>query len=105
MHAFEYSIRAIGTDEKHRGPSLMTRKRVLVADDLEQVRNTVSALLRSSFDVVETVSDGPAALEMAHKHQPDLLVLDITMPGMSGIEVARELRKAGNMVPIVFLTV
>jgi DNA-binding NarL/FixJ family response regulator len=83
----------------------MTRKRVLVADDLAPVLSTVAALLRESFDVVDTVSDGRAALEATLKLDPDLVVLDISMPGMSGIEVAEELTRLGNKAKIVFLTV
>jgi DNA-binding NarL/FixJ family response regulator len=83
----------------------MTRKRVLVADDLAPVLSTVAALLRESFDVVGTVSDGQAALEATLKLKPDLVVLDISMPVMSGIEVAEELTRQGNKAKIVFLTV
>jgi DNA-binding NarL/FixJ family response regulator len=83
----------------------MTRKRVLVADDLAPVLSTVAALLRESFDVVDTVSDGRAALEATLKLKPDLVVLDISMPVMSGIEVAEELTRQGSKTKIVFLTV
>jgi DNA-binding NarL/FixJ family response regulator len=80
----------------------MTRKRVLVVDDLTPV---VAALLRESFDVVGMLSDGHAALESTLKLSPDLIVLAISMPGMSGIEVAQELKRRGNNAKIVFLTV
>lgn len=83
----------------------MTRKRVLIADDLAPVLSTVVALLCESFDVVDTVSDGRAALEATLKLKPDLVVLDISMPVMSGIEVAEELTRQGNKAKIVFLTV
>ena len=84
----------------------MTRKRVLVADDLAPVLTTVAALLReSSFDVVGTVADGAAALEATLTLEPDLVVLDISMPAMSGIEVAEELKRQGNKAKVVFLTV
>jgi len=83
----------------------MTRKRVVVADDLSPVLATVAALLRESFDVVGLVSDGRAALEATLSLEPDLVVLDISMPAMSGIEVANELKKRGNKARIVFLTV
>jgi DNA-binding NarL/FixJ family response regulator len=62
-------------------------------------------LLRESFDVVDTVADGRAALEAILKLEPDLVVLDISMPVMSGIEVAEELTRQGNKAKIVFLTV
>jgi len=83
----------------------MRKTRVVVADDHSPVLTTVAALLRDSFDVVCSVSDGRAALEATLKLQPDLLVLDISMPAMSGIDVAHELRKRGNDTKIVFLTV
>ena len=79
----------------------MTRKRVLVVDDLTPA---VAALLRESFDVVGMVSEGHAALELTLKLSPDLIVLAISMPGMSGIEVAQELKRRGNNAKIVFLT-
>ncbi len=83
----------------------MNLKRVIVADDLSTVLTAVSAMLRDSFDVISLASDGKAALEQTLKLQPDLVVLDISMPFMSGIEVARELKKRGNKAKIVFLTV
>jgi DNA-binding NarL/FixJ family response regulator len=80
----------------------MARKRVLVADDLTPV---MAALLRESFDVVGMVSDGQAALELTLELSPDLIVLAISMPGMSGIDVAQELKRRGITAKIVFLTV
>ena len=83
----------------------MTHKRVLLADDLVEVLDAVAALLRDSFDIVGTFSDGPAALKAVLNLEPDLVVLDISMPGMTGIEVATELKCRGNNAKIVFLTV
>lgn len=83
----------------------MTHKRVLLADDLLEVLEAVAALLRNSFDVVGIASDGQTALAAALKLEPDLVVLDISMPGMTGIDVARELKSRGNSARIVFLTV
>jgi DNA-binding NarL/FixJ family response regulator len=83
----------------------MSGRRVLVADDLAPVLSAVEALLRESFEIVGMASDGQTALESAMKKEPDLVVLDISMPGMSGIEVARELKRRGNHAKVVFLTV
>ena len=83
----------------------MTRSRVVLADDLAPVLMEVAALLKHSFDVVGVASDGRGALETTLRLKPDLVVLDISMPGLSGIEVARELRKHGSGSKIVFLTV
>ncbi len=83
----------------------MARKRVLVADDLAPVLNTVADLLRESFDIVGMVSDGREALIATLKLEPELVILDISMPLMSGIEVAEELQRQGNKAKVVFLTV
>jgi DNA-binding NarL/FixJ family response regulator len=83
----------------------MTPKRVLVADDLTPVLSAVAELLRGTFEVVGMVSDGRAALEAVLALDPDLAILDISMPGMSGIDVARELHKRASRAKIVFLTV
>jgi CheY-like chemotaxis protein len=74
----------------------MTLKRVLIADDLETVLEAVVALLQDSFNVVGTASDGRTALAEVLKLEPDMVVLDISMPDMTGIEVARELKCRGN---------
>jgi DNA-binding NarL/FixJ family response regulator len=83
----------------------MTRSRVVLADDLAPVLMEVAALLKESFDVVGVASNGRAALEATIRLKPELVVLDISMPGLSGIEVARELKKRANGPKIVFLTV
>lgn len=80
-------------------------KRILIADDLTPVLTTVTALLRDSFDVVGTASDGQSALDAIRDLAPDLVVLDMSMPGKNGLEVARELQAQGSTTKIVFLTV
>jgi DNA-binding NarL/FixJ family response regulator len=82
----------------------MMRARVLVADDVALMLSAVAALLENSFDVVAAVSNGQSALKKTLKLQPDLVVLDVSMPGMNGIEVAAELKRLGNKAKIVFLT-
>jgi DNA-binding NarL/FixJ family response regulator len=83
----------------------MLGKRVLLADDLPPLLHAIAKLLEGSFEVVGMVSDGQAALDATLALQPDLVILDISMPSMSGIEVARELRRRRNSAKIVFLTV
>jgi DNA-binding NarL/FixJ family response regulator len=83
----------------------MTGKRVVLADDLTPLLHAVAKLLEESFEVVGMVSDGQAALDAVLALAPDLAVLDISMPGMSGIEVARELKRRSSSTKIVFLTV
>src|SRR5258708_20719724 len=82
----------------------MNRKRVVLADDLDPMLNAVRALLQSSFDVVGTASDGRAALETTLRLKPDLVILDVTMPVMSGIQPAKELTRRRSRPKIVFLT-
>jgi DNA-binding NarL/FixJ family response regulator len=86
------------------GEPAALRRRVLVADDQPRMLDVIAAMVGKSFDIIGLVSDGPAALEATLKLEPDLVVLDISMPGMNGIEVARELRKRASSAKIVFLT-
>jgi DNA-binding NarL/FixJ family response regulator len=79
--------------------------RVLLADDHKPLLYHVARMLEPEFDVVGTFTDGQALLEAAARLHPDVLVLDISMPGLSGLEVARELKKAGSHAKIIFLTV
>jgi DNA-binding NarL/FixJ family response regulator len=65
----------------------------------------VAGLLKTECDVVGTATDGQQALEAARDLKPDVLVIDISMPVMNGIETAHHLKEAGVEVRIVFLTV
>jgi DNA-binding NarL/FixJ family response regulator len=79
--------------------------RILLVDDNSAILVRAAAMLSHDYAVVGTVNDGPAALAAVAELRPDVVVLDISMPGMSGFEVARRLRKSGAAPPIVFLTV
>jgi len=81
------------------------RPRLVVADDHKLMVRAVVGLLSPEFDVMETASDGSVALRLAERLDPDVMVLDISMPGLNGIEVARRLKAAGSRAKIVFLTV
>ena len=83
----------------------MNRPRVLLADDHSSVTERVSALLQPNFEVVGAVTNGKELLLESARLQPDVLALDISMPELSGIEAARELRSLGSTAKIVFLTV
>jgi DNA-binding NarL/FixJ family response regulator len=78
---------------------------VLLVDDNESVLAQAAATLSSACVVVGAVKNGKAALESVDQLHPDVIVLDISMPGMSGLEVAAHLRRAGSTIPIVFLTI
>jgi CheY-like chemotaxis protein len=79
--------------------------RVLIVDDSAEVLVREAAALADGCVVVGAVTDGPAALLAARTHRPDVIVLDISMPGMSGLEVAARLRAAGSTAAVVFCTV
>jgi DNA-binding NarL/FixJ family response regulator len=80
--------------------------RVILADDHPLVLNGLYHLLRehSEFEVLERCSSGAEALAAVQRNRPDILVLDLLMPGMDGLAVARELHKIGNPPHIVLLT-
>ncbi|QXJ22947.1 response regulator transcription factor [Actinomadura graeca] len=77
--------------------------RVLVVDDDPTVAEVVARYLARDGHEVECVADGHAALREARDHPPDLVVLDLMLPGMDGLEVCRRLRET-SVVPIVMLT-
>ena len=80
------------------------RPRVLVADDHQVMLETLVRLLSHDFDVVATASDGLAVLTQAEDLAPDLLVLDIAMPGLNGIAPAARLKSLGSTARVVFVT-
>jgi DNA-binding NarL/FixJ family response regulator len=77
---------------------------VLVADDHGPMLNTVVRLLSARYDVVAAILDGVAAVAAVARHAPDVVVLDISMPGMSGIAAARLLKARGSQSKFVFIT-
>ena len=77
--------------------------KVLVADDEETMVRSLSTLLRQEGYEVAAAADGPQALEAARAHRPDLILLDIMLPGIDGVEVCRQIR-TWSTVPIIMLT-
>ena len=78
-------------------------QRILVVEDEESIGSLVRAYLEREGFQVKTVVDGPSALEQGRKFRPDLIVLDIMLPGMDGLEVLRHLRQE-SQVYVVLLT-
>jgi DNA-binding NarL/FixJ family response regulator len=82
----------------------MQRPRVLLADDHRVLSEGLRSLLDPHFDVVGIVADGRELLAVAKRLDPDVVVLDISMPSLNGIDAARQLRSAGDRPKLVFLT-
>ena len=93
----------------HRLPRLVRSKgpakpRVLLVDDHRGVLDRVSALLADDFDVAGVATDGRQAVDTVGRIAPDLVVLDINMPGLDGFQTKREFDRAGSRAPVVFLS-
>ena len=80
------------------------RPRVLLADDHLMVAEALRSLLAPEFELVGVVEDGLALLEAAATLRPDVIVADVTMPRLNGIDALARLRQGGDRVPVVFLT-
>ncbi len=81
------------------------RPRVVVADDSALMRRILSdALGKSGFDVVGTAHDGDSALALCRSMRPDVLTLDLAMPGLDGMGVLRALRQAASTIPVVVVS-
>ncbi|TES82351.1 MAG: response regulator transcription factor [Dehalococcoidia bacterium] len=81
----------------------MKRFRILVVDDEERIVNFLTSKLKASGYEVLTASDGVKGLEQAQAQEPDLIVLDLLMPRMNGLEMLKELRSF-SAVPVIILT-
>ena len=81
------------------------RPRLLLADDHVQVVETVTALLQPNFDIVGSVDNGTDLVLEVATLQPDVVISDISMRGLTGIEAVHELRTTGSKVKVIFLTV
>jgi two-component system OmpR family response regulator len=82
----------------HRG------QRVLVVDDEEQIRHLLASALRFAGFVVDACGDGRAALDAVGDFDPDLVLLDVMMPTLDGLEVCRRMRAGGLDTPVIFLS-
>jgi two-component system alkaline phosphatase synthesis response regulator PhoP len=81
----------------------MAKAKILVIDDEPSILNLVTAYLRSEGFEYQTAIDGPSGLKAARVFHPDLIVLDIMLPGMDGIELLNQLRRESN-VYVIMLT-
>ncbi len=78
--------------------------RILIAEDDEMVRRIIKEVLQDDYELY-FAEDGSEALQLAEKHKPDLLLLDIMMPEKNGFEVCRELRKDEEMQKLIVIMV
>jgi DNA-binding NarL/FixJ family response regulator len=83
----------------------MTRPRVLIADDHNLVAELCKQLLETEFDVVGVVSNGRALVQAAGELKPDVIVLDIAMPVLNGLDAGQQVKEILPAVKLVYLTV
>lgn len=79
------------------------QRRVLVVDDEQSIRDSLRLLLKNTFDV-QVAENGAAALEALESHKPDLVLLDVIMPELDGIETLRRIKAQNKDVPVVMLS-
>lgn len=82
----------------------MSRTRVLIADDHAFVLEGLVNLLKDKFEVVGAVTDGRLLVDAASRLRPDVIVTDISMPGLSGIQAFEQLKAAGSEARVIVLT-
>jgi DNA-binding NarL/FixJ family response regulator len=103
----------LGSELARPGPTEVPRKagltlnrpRILLADDHGPIIERVKALLQKDFEIVGNVGTGSDLVSEADRLRPDVIVLDVSMPGLTGIEAAHKLRLGGSRSKFVFLTV
>lgn len=83
----------------------MARTRILLADDHEEMRDFVTKLLEREYEIVGAVGDGRTFLEAASKLNPDLCLLDISLPIIDGIQAAAQLKASGSTAKVIMLTI
>ncbi|MGH8322516.1 MAG: response regulator, partial [Steroidobacteraceae bacterium] len=81
------------------------RRRILIADDNRDSAETLAALLRMEGHEVSSVHDGPVALSAFAEMKPDVALLDIGMPGLTGYEVARRMRHGSSGAPLTLIAI
>src|SRR5258705_3372082 len=83
---------------------MMSRTRILIADDHKMFAQGLQSLLEDEFDLVGTVGDGQALVEAVKQLNPDVVLVDISMPILNGLDAVRRLREDGVPAKVIFLT-
>lgn len=81
------------------------RSRIVLADDHRATLLAVKSFLETDYNVVDAVSDGQSLIEAVEKLSPDVAVVDVSMPRITGLQAARQVRDMGSPTRVVFLTV
>jgi DNA-binding NarL/FixJ family response regulator len=84
---------------------MTSKPAVVIADDHPEMLEAVSQFLREEFDIVSTVQDGASALQVVTELKPAVVILDVAMPKMGGIEVAQELKRLKLSSKIIFISI
>ncbi|HEV2129168.1 MAG TPA: response regulator [Thermomicrobiales bacterium] len=92
------SFRPAGLDEQSRPPT------ILIADDEPAIVDLLAQFLEDEGYAVERAGDGQAALELARRLQPDLIIADVMMPRMSGFELVDELTSSDSRMPVILMS-
>jgi DNA-binding NarL/FixJ family response regulator len=82
----------------------MTRPRILIADDHRMVAEGLQGVLEPTYELVDIVADGRQLVEATRRLQPDVIVADISMPQLNGLDAIVQIRRGGCTAKIVFLT-
>jgi DNA-binding NarL/FixJ family response regulator len=82
----------------------MSKPRILLADDHRIMAEGLRSLIEPEFELVGIVEDGRALVDTAEKLRPDLIIVDISMPLLNGIEAVRQIKKTNRNIKVVFLT-
>jgi DNA-binding NarL/FixJ family response regulator len=83
---------------------IMSLPKILLADDHKMFSQGLKSLLEDEFDLVGAVGDGEALVEAASRLNPDVIVVDVSMPFMNGFDAVRQLKKQGATAKVIFLT-
>ena len=81
------------------------KPRLLIAENHSAMRAKVASLLQRDFDVIASVAEGQAAVDATSQFLPELVILDVSMPILDGLDVARRLKAQGSSAKIVFISV